>query len=378
MRRAWLLALLLLAGRASAARRAPHPTIPRPPAAVTPPIVPAPLPAAPRALPALHETAARLPQAASAAAAKTVLDRLFLGRRGAAEAQAVWAGAASEGAAAPLAPWSTARQLERLAASPRAPGATFRFAVIGDAEPGRFRLWRWLFNHGGRGAFERLLTQAAREPVDFVIQLGDMVSRGTPKLFARFLQILERVRPAAPYLTVLGNHDRESPHGRSDSSLYRRLFGAPDYRFDHGGVRFVVLDTSGFGVDSSRLEWLDRALDAPGPKIVFTHVPPWWLRPWTDFKGMRGVAGFRRGAREFGRILERHGVQRVYLGHIHGLGSQHISGVRYVLSGGGGSPLFPSGVRKHNRYHHYLVVEVGPDGIRETVQRLDGRRHPLP
>ncbi|MFC1680053.1 hypothetical protein ACFL2T_07585, partial [Elusimicrobiota bacterium] len=54
----------------------------------------------------------------------------------------------------------------------------------------------------------------------------------------------------------------------------------------------------------------------------------------------------------------------VYFGHIHGFGVQDFSGVRYVLTGGGGSPLFPSGAR--DRFHHYLVVSVGPDGVSEA------------
>ena len=50
--------------------------------------------------------------------------------------------------------------------------------------------------------------------------------------------------------------------------------------------------------------------------------------------------------------------------------------MRYVLTGGGGSPFYPMGLQ--DRFHHYLVVEAGPDGLRETVVPLEGRPFTLP
>jgi hypothetical protein len=44
--------------------------------------------------------------------------------------------------------------------------------------------------------------------------------------------------------------------------------------------------------------------------------------------------------------------------------------VRYVLTGGGGSPLYPGPVKE--RFHHFLTVDDGPDGLVETVHRSDG------
>ena len=61
--------------------------------------------------------------------------------------------------------------------------------------------------------------------------------------------------------------------------------------------------------------------------------------------------------------------------HVHGLDALDRGGVRYVLSGGGGSPLYPGPVKR--RLHHWLEVEVGPDGIVETVHPLRGAPFPL-
>ncbi|MBI4345853.1 MAG: metallophosphoesterase [Elusimicrobia bacterium] len=260
-------------------------------------------------------------------------------------------------------PWRTRAQLQRLAQEPPPPGPV-RFQVVGDAEPGRFFFSRWLFNVPG--VFERQLAAAQARGGDFVIQLGDMVSRGVALQYRGLLGLLERVGAARPYLTVLGNHDRRSPHGASDSRLYQALFGPPSYWFERGNVRFVVVDSSAGRMTPLQLRWLDRALDTERTKIVFTHMPPIQLRAWTG-----GVAGFAVGAREFAELVERRGVSRVYVGHVHALDTVVHRGVRYVLSGGGGSPLFPSAVKR--RFHHTLEVEVDGAQVRETVHPLLGR-----
>lgn len=271
-------------------------------------------------------------------------------------------------------PWRTDAQLEKLAQTPRAESESFRFTVIGDAEPGRFALWRLLFNVPG--VFTRLLKDSARRGADFTVQLGDMVSRGTMRNFLEFFKTLAGVGPEKPYLTVIGNHDRRKPHGVSDNQLYRSLFGKTDYFFDHGGTRFVTVDSSAGRLTADQLRWLDAALDTAKRKIVFTHMAPAVIKPWGKGGGDKSWGGFKEGSAEFADLVSRRKVERVYVGHIHGLRFKEFRGVRYVITGGGGSPLFPGGVR--NNFHHYLTVEVTPDGIRETVHKADGTSFTVP
>jgi len=279
------------------------------------------------------------------------------------------------GAARALAaPARTAVQLARLAASPRPPGGTFRFSIIGDAEPGRFWFSRALFNRAP-DAFWTLLARADRSGADFIVQLGDMVSRGVLRNFLDFLARLRGAAVRTPYLTVIGNHDRRNPHGVSDDHAYRALFGGTNYAFERGGWRFVAVDTSAGRLLPSQLEWLKEVLAGDRPTVVFTHMPPAPLGEWTDFAGRKGAGGFRIGAEEFMRLMSERRVARVYMGHVHGFGVLDRGGVRYVLTGGGGSPLFPGPVKE--RFHHSLTVEAGPDGLVETVHPLRGAPFPL-
>jgi 3',5'-cyclic AMP phosphodiesterase CpdA len=272
-------------------------------------------------------------------------------------------------------PFRTENQLARLAERPRAEGERYRFAVIGDAEPGRFWFSRALFNRDRDAFWSKLLPRADRSGADFIMQLGDMVSRGIPRNFRAFFARLRAAAPRTPYLTVIGNHDRRSPHGETDSIVYRALFGPTDYSFERAGRRFVVVDNSAGKITPAQLDWLREQLKGDKPAIVFTHMPPAPLTEWTDF-GALGTGGFKDGAREFMRLMSERKVARVYMGHVHGFGVLERGGVRYVLTGGGGSPLFPGPVKE--RFHHSLTVDDGPDGIVETVHRADGTSFRLP
>ncbi|OGR96348.1 MAG: hypothetical protein A2V88_14510 [Elusimicrobia bacterium RBG_16_66_12] len=270
-------------------------------------------------------------------------------------------------------PWRTNAQLAKLAAAPHGPGGSFRFAVIGDAEPGRFWITRRLFSKPG--VFWRLLARADRSGSDFIFQLGDMVSRGTSAGFLAFIRGLFASGTRTPYLTALGNHDRHKPHGVTHDRMYRAAFGSPDYSFTRGGWRFVVVDSSVGRVTEAQLKWLEGELDPAVPAVVFTHIPPAPLSEWTDWGRLKGAGGFKEGGEEFMRLMSAKKVARVYMGHIHGLGVLERGGVKYVLTGGGGSPLFPGPVKR--RLHHWLSVEVLPEGLTETVHADDGSSFPL-
>jgi 3',5'-cyclic AMP phosphodiesterase CpdA len=224
--------------------------------------------------------------------------------------------------------------------------------------------------------FVRQLRDSERRGHDFTVQLGDMVSRGSLKNFLEFFKKLVGVSPQKPYLTVIGNHDRRKPHGVTDSRVYRSLFGKTDYFFEHGGVRFITLDSSAGRVTDDQLEWFASALNYPGRKIVFTHMPPSAIKPWGPDGGNKTWGGFKDGSDAFAALVSRANVERVYVGHIHGLRMKDYKGVRYVITGGGGSPLYPGGV--HNNFHHYLTVEVTPNGLREVVHRADGTSFEVP
>ena len=98
--------------------------------------------------------------------------------------------------------------------------------MLGDAEPSRFWIYRKLFNR--EGVFHEQMHQLQSAPLTFTVQLGDMVSKGNVDHYEHFFRGLRRVWTGRPYITVIGNHDRSRPNGKSHSIAYRGLFGKPN------------------------------------------------------------------------------------------------------------------------------------------------------
>ena len=285
--------------------------------------------------------------------------------------------------------FGSAAMISRL--PPRPTAGTFAFGVVGDAEPGRFA-WERVFNPGA-DAFVRQWNALQSRGPDFVLQLGDFVSEGDPDHYRAHLRALSG-NLSRPIFHTVGNHDRSRPNGAADKRCFEAVFGQGDYFFDHSGWRFVSLDSSDRAVTGPQLAWLEAVLSVPGPKVVFTHVPPAYLGGLDSLTEPASVDAaadpghsylydfftnyFVEGSEEFRRIVESSGVKAVYMGHIHAFWAAESNGVRYVISGGGGSPLYPlpKGYPTR-RFAHTLWVEAGPNGLTETVLPMSGGAFPI-
>lgn len=172
-----------------------------------------------------------------------------------------------------------------------------------------------------------------------------------------------------------GNHD--SRPSNDNGAAYLDLFSLPRngstsvysdhaerfYSFDYGPVHFVALDTEFAFQDLSRrseqLAWLDADLSATTQpwKVAYFH------RSLYSAGGEHGSDTEVRAA--FGPLFERHGVQLAVSAHEHtyerstpwregSTGSE----VTYIVTGGGGGPLYAAGMAAWTAYaasrHHYL------------------------
>lgn len=287
--------------------------------------------------------------------------------------------------------WANAAQAALLTRINPAPKPSFSFAVMGDSEPGRFP-WERVFSPGKK-APGQLLRAISGKKLDFVFRLGDMVSTGNAKNYRRHVAFLEK-EASLPIFSVIGNHDRSRPNGAADKTLYQVVYGKSDFFIDYNGWRFVGLDTSDRLLRPDQLAWLEQTLATPLRKMIFTHVPPKYLKGkfeycppqaspqqpstqgyWKDvFTGF-----FDKGSKEFEELVSRHGVERVFMGHIHAFGVADYRQTRYILSGASGSPLYPTPPDMPQcKITHYLEVRAGPGPVSETGHDLDGGEFNLP
>ena len=229
------------------------------------------------------------------------------------------------------------------------------------------------FGDSGTGSTNQktLASLMAADTFDLALLVGDIVygqSTGigdaTFKTYhSWFFDIYRDWLARRGVFPITGNHD--SRPGNSNGKAYLSLFVLPDeaaasaypdnaeryYSFDYGPVHFIGLDTETAFQDPARrqvqLQWTEADLSSTSQpwKIAFFHRSPY-------------SSGTEHGSelpvqQAFGPLFERYGVQLALSGHDHGFERSvpwrsttdpTKQGVTYVVTGGGGGPLYPIGV----------------------------------
>ncbi len=252
--------------------------------------------------------------------------------------------------------------------------ADFSFVAIGDS---------------GTGSTEQRQIAAlmAADSYDVLLHAGDIAygntggtGDATYKTFNDwFFDVYASLLPFHALYTTEGNHDSRPSNGNGvaylDAFTLPRNGASPAYpdhaeryySFDYGRVHFVVLDTEFAFQDAARraeqLSWLESDLAATGQpwKIALFHRSPY------SAGGEHGSDLEVRNA--FSPLFEQYGVQLVLSGHEHDYertlptrAAAAGTAVTYIVTGGGGAPLYPSGTAGWTAYsasrHHYVRATV--------------------
>ena len=189
--------------------------------------------------------------------------------------------------------------------------------------------------------------------VDFIAQMGDFC---TPKEANRaFLEAFHAFE--GPHYHVRGNHDTD---GGFDAEAVRQFWGieSTTYAFEHGGVRFLVLDGNDRHADAApgyarhvgaeQLTWLEEQLERDeAPLVVFSH------------QSLENGSGVDNGA-DVRALLdaanERAGWRRVlacFSGHHHLDDVVELAGVPYVQVNSM-SYYWVGGSRRHQSYPAHI------------------------
>ena len=110
--------------------------------------------------------------------------------------------------------------------------------------------------------YERAIARTNELKPSFVVVCGDMVHDADDLTQLRELQrISDKLSDQIPIYWVAGNRDVGTTPTRESLQRYRGRFGKDYYSFDHGGSRFIVLNSSVI-LDPSSVprEW-ERQLD---------------------------------------------------------------------------------------------------------------------
>ncbi len=244
------------------------------------------------------------------------------------------------------------------------PGSAFDFVMIGDsgfASPEQFAV-----------AAQML----ALDP-DFMLHLGDIIydageaENYDPRFFQPYRDLLDQ----APMFPSLGNHD----YGTNLGQPYLDAFYLPSnnpsgteryYSFDWGNAHFAALDSNRLYpvTDTLMLQWLESDLAASTAtwKFVFFHHAIYSSGPHGLFDSY--VQPMRNA---LAPLFEQYAVDIVFAGHDHDYERStprrdyvpDSRGVIYIVSGGGGAPLYLVGTSDFtafstDEYHHTVQVQI--------------------
>jgi hypothetical protein len=235
-------------------------------------------------------------------------------------------------------------------------------------------------------------------PTDFLLNTGDLVEDGASEAnWQTFFDVEDPVIRNRNLFACVGNHEltegagtsylkyfgpTTDSHSRSPSPGERereregegekpKLYGS----FRWASARFFLLDAmETFDAGPERV-WLDDELtradteDGLVWRIVVMHQSPW----------SSGPHGGNERALNAGlpALFAAHQVDLIVGGHDHIYERGFASGLRYLISGGGGAPLYqveqklPS-TRKVESVHHVVELKVDRESIHLATRRLDG------
>jgi hypothetical protein len=272
-------------------------------------------------------------------------------------------------------------------------GASFRFLLYGDNRT----------DDAGHAAVVRAMVSSAS---DFLVNTGDMVANGGSKAqWQTFFDIEAPLTRERPIFATVGNHELVDGAGAD----YVRYFGPAEMPkalvatdiprsaaitgipLDAGAVPLSLDQLSGtFRWSNARFflvngmvqytsgptrAWLDKVLAEADSeaglvwRIVVVHHGPWSSGPHGDNALLADA--------KIPELFRAHKIDIVLSGHDHIYERGSAGGMAYMVSGGGGAPVYRIKKAQPTSLHyeavrHFAEATVSTSSIKFVVLRPDG------
>jgi hypothetical protein len=251
---------------------------------------------------------------------------------------------------------------------PPADGGPVEFLVFGDNRSTHL-------HH--RAVIEAMVPRACH----FLVNTGDLVNRGNLLEDWNVFFAVERPLLASTLsFHVVGNHDRIG----GSTELFEAFLVQPssphaperDYTVDLGCVRLVVLDNAVTSSDAKvQRAWLEKVL-VEGESLTHIRHVVVAVHQGVHSNGPHGPSASLLAA-GLDDVMRAHGVALVVAGHDHGYERGVVDGLRYMVSGGGGAPVYTKTVNRghalaRHAVHHFVHVKASEDSIGFEVVLKDG------
>ena len=247
----------------------------------------------------------------------------------------------------------------------------FKFVVFGD-------------NRSDASTHAAIVRMIEKAPADFLVHTGDMVQTGDNEgEWQEFFQIENKLLASRCIFAAVGNHELTAPDPTGQVTFLRYFATAEDDgrerphlygSFRWSNTRFFMLNAMDTWTGEER-EWLKNELasatNEPGlvHRIAVLHHGP--------FSSGRHGNNIRLHTNGIVDVLRDGKVNLVLAGHDHLYDRGEGQGIKYIVSGGAGAPLYSRGkgtpeTQKFESVNHYLEVSVDADVVSIDARRASG------
>jgi len=241
----------------------------------------------------------------------------------------------------------------------------FTFIVMGD-------------NRSGDDIYRKIVSLAMERKPDFVINAGDMiVTPGNKQEWAKFWEMSKPI--VVPYFLTVGNHDAH-PKVPLSEITYKKEVDLPGnelyYSFVAGNSLFIVLDSCMDNQEKriigEQFKWLEAVLvnSTQKHKFVFLHHPL-----YTDLgKGHHAhdsIDKYPESRDRLEALFAKCKVDAVFAGHEHYYEKRTVDNVLYIITGGGGAPVYDK--EEYGGFNHFVQVSVDGDKVSAEVVDVHGK-----
>jgi predicted MPP superfamily phosphohydrolase len=247
----------------------------------------------------------------------------------------------------------------------------FKFVLYGD-------------NRSDASMHAAIVRMIEKAPADFLLHTGDMVQTGDNESeWQEFFQIETKLLASRCIFAAVGNHELTTPDPTGQVNFLRYFASTDDDgrerphlygSFRWSNTRFFMLNAMDTWTGEEK-DWLKNelavAMNEPGlvHRIAVMHHGP--------FSSGRHGGNVRLHANGIVDILRDGKVTVVFAGHDHLYDRGEGQGIKYVVSGGAGAPLYSRGKgaqesQKFESVNHYLEVAVDGDSVSFDARRASG------
>ena len=202
--------------------------------------------------------------------------------------------------------------------------------------------------------FLEIMGQINNKSGAFVIDGGDLVYSGRLKEWIDLMRVWKWNKPI--FLTP-GNHEYQG----EGKNIFHYLFGPDeDYTFVLGNYVYVFMNDveNGYTLSSSQWRALENALkmaNGTGRRaVIVMHAPPYDPRPEGDHTMNSN------SARKLLTLMREYNAFGIF-SHIHLNWYGEYQGVRMVITGGAGAPLYVTDPNEGG-FYGYAVLSMGEGG----------------